>query len=118
MAPLPPMFQDVAKNQRVKLIDFKAGTRRDGTKFNQDFFDIHVKIQQASETESPVFIIDSIAKGKKTSNTPSEAEKSVGMWMSEAERFNATLETVPKFLKNEPPSVAPGVDVDNAPTVA
>ncbi|MFN9690533.1 MAG: hypothetical protein ACK551_00315 [Vampirovibrionales bacterium] len=103
MTTLPPMFETIPENTRVTLVDYKAGQRPNGKKFSPDQFDIHVKILKASNNQKS-FEIDSLENGTQTSNDPNKMEGVVEMWMTEAEKFGASFETVPHFLQDGDPS--------------
>jgi hypothetical protein len=103
MTTLPPMFETIPENTRVKLVDYKAGQRPNGNKFSADQFDIHVKILKASNNQKS-FEIGSLENGTQTSNDPKKMASVVELWMSEAEKFGARFETVPDFLEDGDPS--------------
>jgi hypothetical protein len=109
------MFETIPENTRVKLVDYKAGQRPNGNKFSADQFDIHVKILKASNKQKS-FEIGSLENGTQTSNDPKKMASVVEMWMSEAEKFGASFETVPPFLQDgAPPKPAPKPAPKSAP---
>ena len=120
------MFETIPENKRVTLVDYTGGQRPNGKKFSPDQFDIHVKILKASNNQMS-FEIGSLENGTQTSNDPKKMASVVEMWMTEAEKFGASFETVPHFLQDGDPSKPspapnpsrpPGVDVKKARTVA